>query len=514
MHIFMILSDELRADALGFMGNKVVKTPHLDRLAQGSVVFEQAYCNTPMCVPSRVSIATGRYAHSHGALDNMLRPLDQEVSFYNMLRDHGYRTFNHGKWHCNTDTDGFGISASRAGVEDLTVPEKYVTCFGITDAETRRVTPHKRNHGEVPLILSGKRPSHKDETLDSLVTLNYLKDLEAIDPTEGPVFARLSIMDPHTPYIPSEPYASMYDPKTLPMPVSMKENLKTKPVLQRYFQRVRGFDQLEEEDYRESKAAYYGLVSHVDDRVGAVIEKLKEKDLYEDSMIIFIADHGSMMGEHGFVEKWGHMYEEVMKIPLMIKLPKGAQGGKRLDAFVESVDVMPTILDYLGISIPEKVQGKSLKAYMSGRCRGHKEVVYGQYYCGSLQNTSALMVRDAKWKLTSYPEGNALEGFLLNDHPLKMTDMFDQGSVLGELYDMEADPNELENLFDHDAYADIKATYLDKLDQWIKGLGPIVKTETLPEHNPLSLHVIKQGENMVKAQEVLKGEQRLGQLKL
>lgn len=510
MNIFMIISDELRADSLGYMGNKIIKTPHLDALAEDAVVFEKAYCNTPMCVPSRVSIATGRYAHSHGVLDNMLSPLEGEQSFYQLLQEQGYRTFNHGKWHCNIDPRAFGMDASADG-PDLEVPEKYISCFGITDRETRKKTEFKRNYGEVPLIISGKRPSHKDITLDSVVTDNFLKDIAEIG--DAPVFARLSIMDPHTPYLPSEPYASMYNPSELPMPVSMDENLATKPVLQQYFRTVRGFDALKEEDYRKSKASYYGLVSHVDERVGKVIQQLKDQDLYEDSLILFVADHGSMMGEHGFVEKWGHMYEQVMRIPLMIKMPRKSYGGKRLSSFVESVDIMPTLLEILGLDIPKCVQGKSLLPYMKGDCNNHKEEVFGQYYCGSLQNASALMVRDSHYKLMSYPEGDALEGYLLNDHHLKMSEMFDEPSVLGELYDMTKDPEEIKNLFDDPSFSDLRDTYLGKLEGWMKALGPVVDARTMKAHNDLSLHVIKQGENMIPAQDILSATKRWGKLK-
>ncbi|GKX28202.1 hypothetical protein SH1V18_06820 [Vallitalea longa] len=512
-NVFMIMCDELRADSLGFMGNKIIKTPNLDDFSKDAVVFENAYCNTPMCVPSRVSIATGRYAHSHGALDNMLSPLDDEISFYSILQKSGYRTFNYGKWHCNISPDKFGMDKSRGGGQDTQAPEKYITCFGITDRETRKKTDHKRNYGEIPLIISGTRPTHKDETMDSIVTKNYIKELDELELHKQPVFARLSIMDPHTPYIPSEPFASMYNDVDVKVPDSYNENLDDKPVLQRYFRKVRGFEYLDENDFRKSKASYYGLVSHVDERVGKVIDELKEKNLYDESLIIFIADHGSMMGEHGFIEKWGYMYEPVMRIPLMIKLPNNIYSGKRLDSFVESVDLTPTIFEILGIDIPKSVQGKSLVPYMKGICDCHKQEVYGQYYCGSLQNESALVVRDEKWKLTSYPEGNKLENMMLNDHHLRMSNMFNEDSVLGELYDMEKDPEELDNLFDDEKYSHVKEKYMNKIESWIKSLGDIVDSNTMQFNNNVNLHVIKQGENMINAQKSIKGELRWSKLK-
>lgn len=509
----MIMCDELRADVMGYLGNDTIKTPHLDALAEDSIIFENAYCNTPMCVPSRVSIATGRHALSHGALDNMLRPLDDEVSIYSMLQKEGYITFNHGKWHSNIAPENFGVTFSNNGSHRTQGAEKQVTCFGITDRELRKETTYKRNDGEIPLIIYGTRPSHKDHTLDSVVTKNYLDVLNHLDEVGQPVFGRLSIMDPHTPYFPSEPYASMYPPDALPLPDSIKEDLHTKPVLQRYFHKVRGFDLLEEQDYRQCKAAYYGLVTHVDDRIGQVIDRLKALDLYDDSLIIFTSDHGSMLGEHGYIEKWGHMYEQVMRTPLLIKPPHNPYKGKRLDSFVESIDIMPTILELLNLEMPDGVQGKSLVPYMTGKTSVHKDEVYGQYYCGSLQNTSALMVRDETWKLTYYPEGNAMEDKLLNDHPLKMSPMFEKKDVFGELYHMVNDPDEIHNLFDDPAYATIKESYMAKLENWKKDLEPIAVADTMPSHNDLSLHVLTQGENMTAAQDLLRGEGRLRQLK-
>lgn len=510
MNIFMILCDELRADTLGFMGNETIKTPCLDEFSKDAIVFENAYCNTPMCVPSRNSISTGRYAHSHGALDNMLSPLDGEISFMSLLQEKGYKTTNHGKWHCNISPLEYGYDEHYNAGKDLIAPEKYVTCFGITHKETRKTTEHKRNQGEIPLIISGKRPVHMDDTLDSVVTDRFINDLKVTG--EQSVFARLSIMDPHTPYIPSEPFASMYDPFTIEMPTSIKENLDNKPILHSYFRQVRGFETLNEMDFRKSKASYYGLVSHVDQRVGKVVTELKDRNLYDDSLIIFIADHGSMMGEHGFIEKWGYMYDEVMKVPLMIKLPENKFGGKRLESFVESVDIMPTILELLDMDIPEQVQGKSLVPYITGDSDSHKNQVFGQYYCGSIQNESALMVRDETWKLTSYPEGNELEGYIPNDHPLKYSELFDKEYPHGELYNIKEDPKELNNLFDVPEYKTVKNEYMSKIKEWMDNQGNIVDASTMSKEKTVSLHVIKQGENMKKIQKVIEGEKSWSKL--
>lgn len=513
MNIYFFLCDELRADVLGYMGNSIVKTPNINELAKDSVVFTNSYCNTPMCVPSRVSIATGRYALSHGAMDNMLRPRKEEKSIFQILKDIGYYTINHGKWHGNINPLEFGFYESADHVNETSYPERYVSCFGVTDKNTRKKCSYKRNKGNISLILYGNRPSKKDETLDSLVTDEYIKNIEELYKKDVPFFARLSIMDPHTPYFPSEPYASMYDPKILPLPDSLREDLSDKPVLHRYFRASRGFEELEEADYRKSMSAYYGLVSHVDERIGKAVDKIKKLGDYDDSLIIFTADHGSMMGEHGFIEKWGHMYEPVMRTPLIIKFPKNQYAGKYLDSFVESIDIMPTILDILGITIPNSVQGKSLLPYIKEETKQHKREIYAQYYCGSLQNKPALMVRDQKWKYTYYPEGNCIETRLLNDDPLKMSGFFDKDDVYGELYDLEADPEERSNLFVNPKYKKVVEEYQRKIDKHIESLGEIVNTDTTPDNNDLGIYILTQGENMRAVSEFLKGEAKLKYLK-
>lgn len=512
MNIFMVLCDELRADALGYMGNHTISTPNIDLLAQDSVIFEQSYCNSPMCVPSRVSLATGRHALSHGAVDNLLRPFDDEVSLYQLLKQNGYHTANFGKWHANIEPERFGLDINHTLENDTDEIERSISCFGIADPDVRKQTQYKKNDGDISLIMSGTRPSDKDQTLDTYVTKRYLQHIEEMKGNGQPIFARLSILDPHTPYLPSEPYASMYPPDKLDMPHSMSDDLTDKPALQRYFKHVRGFKQFNEADYRKSKAAYYGLVSHVDERIGLFIDYLKQNDLYDDSLIIFTSDHGSMLGEHGFVEKWGYMYDPVIHTPLLIKMPNNQFAGSRKTSFVESIDLLPTLLDILSLPIPDKVQGKSMLPYMREESTQHKERVFAQYYCGSLQNRPALMVRDEQWKLTSYPEGHQLEEFLPQDHPLKMSDFFDGEEVLGELYDLKQDPEERVNLFHHPDYSEIKQRYLCELDMWLEGLGPICNTDTNVTPNFYGSYIYLQGENANRIKDSMQGKKKLSQL--
>ncbi|MDR9829649.1 sulfatase-like hydrolase/transferase, partial [Vibrio sp. FNV 38] len=503
-NIFFIISDELRADAVGFMGSKTAKTPHLDAFAKDCAKFTNYHCNSPMCVPSRVSIATGRHAMSHGAVDNMLEPLKSERSIYSMLNEKGYLTFNHGKWHSNIDPEEFGIQYTNGGHHECTFPELAVSCFGISDPALRKTSKHTKSQGEISLIISGTRPSAAEDTLDSVVTRNYIEQIESLNEKmpDKPLFARLSIMDPHTPYLPSEPYASMFDPAQMKVPESFGDDLSDKPIVHQYFYHSRRFNELNAKDIQETVASYSGLVTHVDDRVGNVVDYLKEKDLYDDSLIVFVADHGAMLGEHGFVEKWGIMYEEVLRTPFLIKFPNGQYGGQTFDSLVDSVDIMPTILELLDMEIPNNVQGKSLLPYLEGKTETHKDEIYAQYFCGGLQNESALCVKDKRWKLTSYPEGHEIEKHMPLDHPLSKSFLFDQEDVKGELYDLEKDPYERHNLFNKSEYADIKKKYLNKIEGWKGTLLPVVKQNFNDDSMKANLCWVLQGKNSQHVREM------------
>ncbi len=496
MNIYMVLCDELRADALGYAGNSIIKTPNIDALANDSVKFSQSYCNSPMCVPSRLSIATGRHALSHGALDNMMEPTEHEKSFFQILQENGYHTTNHGKWHGNIAPEKFGFHTSTVYGKYASYPENTVSCFGIDDRKARQSCEYKKNNGYVSLIISGTRPSHKDDVIDTITTDGYLKDIKSLKEQNKKVCARLSIIDPHTPYLPAEPFASMYNPNEMALPKSLGSDLKTKPMLQQFFHRGRGFDQLSEMDYKKSMASYYGLVSHIDEHIGRFVATLKEMGEYDDSLIIFTADHGSMLGEHGYIEKWGHMYEQVLKTPLFIKMPKGEHQGKTLDGFVESIDIMPTILELVGLDIPENVQGKSLLPYIKGETTVHKNEIYAQYFAGAFQDESALVVRDAHYKCSYYGSGLPLEQRLFTDDPLRMSDLFDGEDVEGELYDMQNDPDEIHNLYNDLKYRDIKEKYLKKIEDWKKSLDVVHTKPTTKPRNTIGMPRMFQGDNM------------------
>lgn len=502
INVILIICDELRADALGFMGNEKVRTPHIDSLAADSLIVEKAYCSSPMCCPSRASLATGRHPLGHGVYDNGLAMMDDEVSLYRILGEKGYRTANVGKWHINSHFDpDFGMDENISRIE---CEDQKIGPFGISDKELRRKTSYRKMPGDISLVLYGERPVMADDTVDTLYAEQFIKKIEEAEKSDTPSFLRLSILDPHSPYMPSKPYSEMYDYRDMELPGSFRSDLSEKPLMHRLFHKLRGFDQLEEDDFRKCKASYYGLVTHADQRVGKVLKRLRELDMYNDSLIVFTSDHGSMMGEHGYVEKWGYMYEEVSRIPFMIKFPQGENWTGRRDTYMENVDIMPTILDYLGIEIPSSVHGRSLLPYLKGEENSHREEVHGLSYVGAFQEEPALMIRDDKWKLTLYPGQEFLEKGLNNDHYLKYSDFFDGPLVEGELYHMENDPNEMNNLFCRDEFKAIREKYISRINQWKKSLGPCAEFKGKKmDKNEMAFFRLSQADMLSEANELI-----------
>ncbi|WP_214631204.1 sulfatase family protein [Paenibacillus agaridevorans] len=507
-HVFFLMCDELRADSLGFMGNSVVQTPHLDELAQDSVIFENAYTNCPMCVPARASMMTGRNPLSNGVLDNAMRMVEDEKPLPDLLRKNGYTTTMYGKLHVHRTPEECGFDEFKFGY-----PDPYTSFLGIQDPEVRKNATFKKNEGDIPLVIHGESPTHPDQTSCSRLTADYIQRMDRIQTDEKPIFHYLSLLDPHTPYMPTKPYSEIYNPEELPLPQNAGRTLADKPITQRYFHKVRGFDKLNEEDYRKSLASYYGLVTHVDDRIGKVIDRLKELELYDDALIIFTSDHGSMMGEHGFIEKWGHMYEPVVRIPLLVKLPKNYNSGLRLDTFAEIIDLLPTVLDAAGIEIPEEVQGMSLMPVCRGERTVHRTEAHSQYFCGSIHVEPALMIRDHDFKLTVYPEQESIHEKLYGDHYLKYSAFFDQPLVEGELYDLRNDPYEERNLFGDPDYAQQQARLQFKLAHWKEGLGPLADYRGLRQANMKTLYkfILDQANNWTKVSDALKADQGLTQ---
>jgi arylsulfatase A-like enzyme len=304
-----------------------------------------------------------------------------------------------------------------------------------------------------------------------------LRRLDEVD-SRQPFFLRAAINMPHTPYAPPMPYANWYDPAEERLPASYGDGIRTKPTLVQLFHDSRRYGDLAPDDIRRCRCSYYGLVSYIDHEVGRLLDGLAERGMRDDTVVVFTSDHGSCLGEHGWIEKWGHLWEETCRVPLMISGPGVSRG--RSEGLVEQIDLMPTLLELAGQSPPEEVQGRSLMPMVSGGDGAGRGAVFAETFVPALMTEPAVSVRTRQWKRTRYPHMADIEHRLPGDHPRRGHPMFDEESLVeGELYDLATDPGETRNLLlEQPGHPALSA--LDRqLDEWQDSCEPAVDWELL-----------------------------------
>ncbi|MGI2258038.1 sulfatase family protein [Shewanella sp. GXUN23E] len=432
-NLLFIMTDEMKWDVMGVAGHPVVKTPNLDRLAAQGTYYRTTYTAAPICSPSRRSFFTSRYPHVHGVLDNTRDALanDAEVDLPTLLKHQGYETAISGKlhfypeWH-DWSFDYFWSRTSEGPNREPTYRQYMQAKYG---PEAFVPKPGSVPYPRDPL--GHDLGQYRFDKADFETFWLTDRALEYLDQRNGekPFFLFLSFNEPHSPYRVTEPYASMYDPSKLSVPV-----IPAEVKAQRQAAIAKGNKGMsrhlidDEQMMRDLTAQYLGHITNVDDNVGRVLSYLDSSGLADNTIVVFSADHGNMLGDHG---KWfkGVMYEGSSRIPLIIRAGKNTQyarlfnQGKVVEQVVESIDVMPTLLEMMAIDIPNGVQGQSLLPLTAGKAQDWKNSAFSQ--------RSDLMYRQGDYKLIV--SGTSGEGE-------------------AELYDLRRDPKELHNLADEAGY--------------------------------------------------------------
>lgn len=407
-NLIFLLTDDQRFDALGCMGNPVIKTPHIDELAKQGSVFENAFATTSICATSRASFITGQYARRHG-IHTFNKPLSDEQfanSYPALLRAAGYRTAFIGKW----------------GVGNKMPEDQYDYWRGFPGQGQYFVEgrPHMTQH------LSNQTMEFLDTcTPDQPFCLQV--SYKAAHVQDGPGWQFR-----HAPK-----YKDYYQDVTIEPPVTATdEHYRRLPeFLQGGEPRIRWGRRFDgEEMYQKNVKDYYRLLTGVDDAVGEMVAKLKEKDLFDNTIILFTSDHGFFLGEHGLAGKW-YMYEESIRIPLVIFDPRAPQEqrGQRLDAMALSIDVPATLLDYAGVEIPEVMQGESLVPLVQGKQDSLRTDFFYEHLFPNPTIRQSEGVRTERWKYVRY----------IKEEP-----------VYEQLFDLENDPHEEQNLAEDPQHAD------------------------------------------------------------
>lgn len=356
MNILWITADELRADAVGFMGNRDVRTPHLDALATRGTVLENHFTPFPKCVPARCAMHTGRYCHSDAlrtvATDNHLPKGRPNLASH--LRANGYETAVFGLNHLWEDDWFYGAGESknqpRAGAVDYTSfsgPELTAMALQARNYPDAPIRPGDWHQAFSNLPLPGPRTGTHNVFCDENRSDQAIHYLENLRDRQKPFFLQLNLSTPHPEYTVHEPFYSLYDPATLKtLPGELPSGA---PLALRAQRRFRTGDDLPEAAMREILAVYYGMVSFVDEQIGRVLQTVRALGLEENTLILFTSDHGDYAGQHGLVEKWdADLRDCLLKVPCILAGPN-IPVGVSVTGLSEHVDLPDTMLELAGL---------------------------------------------------------------------------------------------------------------------------------------------------------------------
>jgi arylsulfatase A-like enzyme len=477
-NVLLIMADQHNANVMGNAGHPVVKTPWLDRLADSGVRFDRAYCQDGICVPSRTSLMTGLYPRTTGCLDNPNKPPypDKLFPLQHIFQSNGYRTGCFGKRHLpNIGELALGWDRSATTINPKLDPSEenyidWVTQRGQLDA-------HKRDFGgshkaDLMSHITEVREENRTSTYTTDKTLEFLTECK----DQGkPFFCWTSYIFPHQPYTPLKKWADMYRPETTVLPESVSEPLENlPPEMQNWRRNTKqpwnlAMAAKNHNLYRRYVAYYYALTSEVDACVGRIIDGLDKLSLSDNTIVIYTADHGDFVAAHGMVEKCalGHnVYEDTLRVPLIIAWPKRFIEGAINKSLVELVDLYPTLLDILDLKRPmdaPELPGISLiRSLRENKSTGRKYAVS--------ENWNQATVITERYKLGVWIDPGPVDKYKRRDN---------RGRFGNQLFDREKDPLELKNLNDDPKYTKVQERLGVYLEEFISNVPVTGKNEII-----------------------------------
>lgn len=462
-NILIICSDQQRADTLGCYGNGFVATPNIDGLARDGVLFENAFVQSPICSPSRGSFLTGRYPRTTRLRQNgQIMPAD-EKPISRLLADEGYVAGLVGKFHFGPGApeiarttepridDGFSEFDWAQSPTDLWGMYSDYTRFLAGKGLRYEVTPH-------PLSPWVKKGMPEDATEAAWCATRACDFIERRSKMEAPWFYLANIYAPHHPFDPPEAFLDRYLDRLdeLPLPVAAEDDLSTKSPYQRTdadgaYGQVGGFlggfgrSEMREIDHRMVKAAYWAMCDHVDQQVGRILKALDDSGAAEDTIVVYMSDHGEMLGDHNIYLKGPYFYDAAIRVPLIVRYPKRLP-PRRVPGLFELVHLAPTLLDAAGAPAFAGMQGRSALPWLADPALPERTdaSIYCEYYNAMPYH------RDPTAQLT-----------MLRSETHKL--VVDHAHDDGELYDLSADPLEMRNLWRDPAALATKAQLLTTL---------------------------------------------------
>jgi len=479
-NILLLCTDQQRYDTLGCTGSPVAQTPRLDLLAGKGTLFETCYVQNPICSPSRASLFTGQYVRNHGLWANGVSLPPHDRMFTRALADAGYDCGMIGKQHlaaCQDwrteprQDDACRVFEWAHDPIHRSPQNSYLAWLRQSfPAIHDQVFGGRRNpggseagnkaRGATPMNVVPAEAHFSHWVADR--TIAFLSDPARRN--DQPFFLIANFFDPHHPFGAPEPYRARFDADRIPPPVGRPGELAGKPAVQRDYSEASyggaapGFLDYAPEEIRELRAAYHAMIALVDDEVGRVLDALDSAGLAEDTLVIFTSDHGEMLGDHQILLKGPMMYDCCTRVPLILRWPGQVREGQRRRELVQWIDLTSTILDAAGCRGLPRAQGASLLGLAAGRDEPWREWALCEYRDsghpgdgtapGEINRAGVhtTMLRWENWKLVVWHGRPSVD----RDRD-------------GELYDLDSDPDELDNLFHDPSHRERRELMLARL---------------------------------------------------
>jgi arylsulfatase A-like enzyme len=495
VNILFIMSDDHAANAISAYGSKINQTPNIDRIAKDGVLFRESFCTTSICAPSRAVLLTGKYGHLNGQVDNGAVFDGSQMTFPKLLQAAGYQTAMIGKWHLKSDPTGFDYWNILPG------QGQYYNPDFIEMGEKKQITGYAT-----------------DITTD--IAISWLDSRDS----EKPFCMLLHHKAPHRNFMPGPKHLTMYDGVDIPMPETFFDNYQTRSAAAREQEmevsrhtmpsfdlklpvQPQGTDETEEErmdrefwlssynrmndeqkknwdeaygpkneaflqagltgrelaewKYQRYIKDYLRCVASVDDNVGRVLDYLDQHGLRENTLVIYTSDQGFYLGEHGWFDK-RFMYEESLRMPMLMSMPGTIRTNSVSGAMSMNLDFAPTILDFAGVTIPLEMQGVSLRPILLGNDpAGWRESIYYHYY------------EYPGWHMVKRHYGVRTQRYKLIHYYYNID--------AWEMYDLQEDPHELNNICDDPGYASVRSQLEKRLAELRAHYGDSDDNKFMPQ---------------------------------